>query len=826
MKKITKLFTALALVLLGVFTLASCSDDYTAEDLISRLILTEDGQEVAANFTVPGSITAGSATATVTWAADEGSEDYISFTANSDGTYTAVVNRQEDDVRAYFTATLTYNKETATKQFRVKITAAVDPQEVVTNFYDAASGSSVSITGYITYLGEYSASYSNFCLYMTDSNYLGGFYAFRASASQDVYDSLSVGTAITISGSKDVYNQGHQIGSGASITIESDLTAYVDQGAYNLNEDFINDNTDDYGDILLYKTGMYVELTGATVTSVSGVSVSGSTQTIITAELGGKTFTVALNSYLFESTSSATKLAYFQEVSDYLTSNELTINDIIDVKGYLTNYNGTWQVVLVDTDDLTITKVEETAESVLYTETMKLNSATSIPSVITKTSEYEAVSLYQSDDSRVTVEWSADSEYVSTEGNVLTIVDYPSDEVVVTLKATITVSDDDLGTATDTIEFTFSLKEYSSEYDTYYNAEDGDSITVTGIVYAVGCRSSYCYAYLTSDSVGGYYVYWYGVDQTEFESKFVVGNELTISGTKAIYNNVHEIVPTSIDTVTVVSVGNNFPTATDITEAVSSGVDTDTYQGGYVSVTGVVKSVSSSSVVLTVGDNEITIYKDSTIYSSFTPSQLFVVGNTYTVSGYYTWYNSSKIYEICPLSESDIVLVAEAEPGDSEEGSEDENVSDADAVIKATVASNGNLSDASVNYASSVNLDSEVWTVTTAQNSGSSTVFATTEGVLRLYPNLNVSDGNGTSMTFTVSGGATIASIEITFYSHSTSYEASLSVTGSDELLTSSDTPTTYTIEYAEGITSFTIQCASTENARCYITSINVYFAE
>lgn len=96
MKKLSKLFITVFAVLIAAFTLASCNKNEdkfsgTAKDLINRLILTENGTEVAADFTVPGTISAQDVTVDITWTSKN--ENYLKFVKNEDNTYTAQIGR-------------------------------------------------------------------------------------------------------------------------------------------------------------------------------------------------------------------------------------------------------------------------------------------------------------------------------------------------------------------------------------------------------------------------------------------------------------------------------------------------------------------------------------------------------------------------------------------------------------------------------------------------------------------------------------------------------------------------------------------------------------
>ena len=804
MKKISKYFIALVAVIIGAVTLASCSSDYdgTVQDFLNRLVLSEDRTEVAEDFTLPGSVTIEGTTVPVTWS--ENAENFA-IVANEDGTYTADITQAEEDQVVTFTASMTYKDETATKEFRIRIAAIVSPLD----FYDVEDGSAVSITGYVAYLGEYSPSYSNFSLYLIDSTYAAGFYGYRVSATQAVYDSLSVGQQVTVSGEKDTYSKGEQIASG-SITVIDTLPAYQAPAALNINDILTASDAESQ---LKYLQGRYVEVTGAVVDNVNGYNASGSTsQTLLSANVGEAAIDVAFNGYLFEGSRATQGQALGAAVS------AASQNDVVTVRGYLSRFNDSWQIALVSADDFTITEEgEETLESVEAAAVAAVEaSMEELPALVSNESPLADFNLYQSTDERVVVEWrprnAASGNYITTDGNVLHWKDgvaLPTEITQVDVRAEIIIDDEVLGSNTDRngngkyIDFTIIVKDVFTTWEEYYYSPAGATVSAEGTVYAVGWSKNQNNDLgrgmaLVQNEQGGFYVMQYDVEETAWKEKFAVNNIVSFEGEKDLYHGKHEILPTSLNDVTVTGTDADGVTPIDITEALVNGNDLDLYQGMYVTVTG--GTYNNGNV--TVNRKNLAVYADRYFYEI--PENALVANGIYTLSGYMNCYDN---LQISPVKASDINKTGQA-------------VIDWDAEMYGTASTNTNMNDETANHASLVNLDPEVFNVTAVKNDSSNAIASNPDGTIRLYA---ASSGNGTAMTVSVTGH-TIVKIEVTFESNN-SNTAVVSVTGLTDNQSATRDGATFTVEYAEAVASFTIQNVGTEGAQARLTSVKIYFA-
>lgn len=808
MKKISKYFIALVAVIIGAVTLASCSSDYdgTVQDFLNRLVLSEDRTEVAEDFTLPGSVTIEGTTVPVTWS--ENAENFA-IVANEDGTYTADITQAEEDQVVTFTASMTYKDETATKEFKIRIAAIVSPLD----FYDVEDGSAVSITGYVAYLGEYSPSYSNFSLYLIDSTYAAGFYGYRVSATQAVYDSLSVGQQVTVSGEKDTYSKGEQIASG-SITVIDTLPAYQAPAALNINDILTASDAESQ---LKYLQGRYVEVTGAVVDNVNGYNASGSTsQTLLSANVGEAAIDVAFNGYLFEGSRATQGQALGAAVS------AASQNDVVTVRGYLSRFNDSWQIALVSADDFTITEEgAETLESVEAAAVAAVEaSMENLQAIVSNENPLKDMQLYQSDDERVVIEWrpngKVSQQYLTTDGNVLHWIDgvaLPTEVTEIEVRAEIIIDDEVLGSNTDKygngeyVDFTIIVKDVFTTWEEYYYSPAGATVSAEGTVYAVGWSKNEKNNLgrgmaLVQNEQGGFYVMQYDVEETAWKEKFAVNNIVSFEGEKDSYHGKHEILPTSLNDVKVTGTDADGVTPIDITEALVNGNDLSVYQGMYVTVTGGTYRGGSLVVSNATKKASLAVYADRYFYEI--PNNGLEANGIYTISGYMNCYDN---LQISPVKASDINKTGQVEV-------------EYDALMEYTGSTTTNMS-ADENNASLVGLDSKVFTVTSAKKSTSNEIGLNKAGNIRLYANKG--EGDGCELTVSVKD-KTIAKIVINFVSNTPA--ALLSVTGLSENVTANGSAP-LTVEYAEAVSTFTIKNVTTDSSnQAHISSIEIYFAE
>ena len=436
----------------------------------------------------------------------------------------------------------------------------------------------------------------------------------------------------------------------------------------------------------------------------------------------------------------------------------------------------------------------------------------SYPSMISSENILNRIRLYKSDRATITYELknADDAQYVKigqyssgvyyVEVNDTT---FPSVTTQITVVATVAY-----GTGENVVEETAEISflcidsvDNLTEFDSYYYAADGANVSFSGVVTYASYTKPMA---LVQGDGGAVYVYFKtsNVTEDEFKSLFVIGNKVSLKGTKDIFNGLNEFVVAKASDVKVEANAQTLPAYTDITSLVQEGADLSRYQGMLVEV----KNATYTSSGFKVGDNTLAYYKDGKILSANLATEL-KANNVYNIKGFINWYNKQ---QITPISADAATLVSEAAPV----------VSDADATMKYEGSTTINM-DGETNNAETVNLDPSIFNVTASKGSASNLPGLNKAGQIRLY---NAADGNGSEFTVAVTG-KTIAKIVVHFLGNK---EATATITGRAENVALSSSDQTITVEYATAVSQFTIKnnTASSGSAQVWISYIEIYYAE
>ena len=732
MKKISKLLVALVAVVLGVFTLASCSDgtekfEGTASDLMKRLIINENGTEVAGDFTVPGTLSYLDVSVDLSWSSSN--EEALKFSKQDDGSYLADVTQLEVSTAVTFTASLTYNDATATKDFKVLVSRFIPAEEALENFYlTSQDGSSVELSGWVAYMSPESewqgTKQRNF--YILHESGKGGFYAYQTKLTAELSASIKVGDPVTVSGEVDTYNGARQIGSGGSLVANDSLEPITTIEKKDVTNDFIlNDEV-----TMTLNTAIYATLSGIEVTKVAELDLTGSkpssVQTLIEGVRAGQKVNFVTTKYL---TPYDTDDTTAQDISDKIKA-EIKVGDYVTVSGFSTWYNGTYQLQMISTDDVT---KDAGAPSVSDAEKASSAINEASPLIASQYSDNAEVTLPATGTTYtdVTLSYALEGEpkTVTLANNKLTITPAETKE---TVSLTITAT---AGSFTYSKAVEFTTKKLSA-WETYIQGEDGAQITgATGVVYAVGWSGgddNGTGMALVQGTEGAYYVYVRNTNKAAWNAKFVVNHTVTINGEKDIFNGKFELVFDAADLDKAVTLGEEATpvTPTDITSLVSAGSLDNKYQGMYVTVKGAVYDGSK----LVVGNGSINFYTDK--YFA-TASVNLVAGNTYDVTGYMNCYNN---LQISPISTDGVVLVAEGEP---------EPVEPLGSEVTVTPKANDIKPTETENCASYLGLSEDDVNITVNNNvanleEDNASALAIYSGYIGIYSAGN----NGTSITF------------------------------------------------------------------------------
>ncbi len=174
-----------------------------------------------------------------------------------------------------------------------------------------------------------------------------------------------------------------------------------------------------------------------------------------------------------------------------------------------------------------------------------------------------------------TITWTVDNEAVKVvagEGEVTIDVDEKSaTEVAYKLTAVISAAD---GTQSEPLVFELKVPMYNVlTYEQYYATEKDKAVVVEGLVVAVhsqdqGNKYNQLYV-MDANGTGGYYVYSMEKDPVK-DLGIKAGMTVSVTGTKDIYNGLHEIKNA---TVVVVDSTEKTLTPVDITEIFASATD-------------------------------------------------------------------------------------------------------------------------------------------------------------------------------------------------------------------------------------------------------------
>lgn len=437
----------------------------------------------------------------------------------------------------------------------------------------------------------------------------------------------------------------------------------------------------------------------------------------------------------------------------------------------------------------------------------------SYPSMISSENILNRIRLYKSDRATITYELknADDAQYVKigqyssgvyyVEVNDTT---FPSVTTQITVVATVAY-----GTGENVVEETAEISflcidsvDNLTEFDSYYYAADGANVSFSGVVTYASYTKPMA---LVQGDGGAVYVYFKtsNVTEDEFKSLFVIGNKVSLKGTKDIFNGLNEFVVAKASDVKVEANAQTLPAYTDITSLVQEGADLSRYQGMLVEI----KNATYTSGGFKVGDNTLAYYKDGKILSANLATEL-KANNVYNIKGFINWYNKQ---QITPISADAATLVSEA--AQDPEPTINVDLTIAPSVTEKTTPAEGEIA----NLLGSPEGVSIIY----ALNQAGSNTLAIYKDEMRLYGVNNYSGltGVGNSLAFTFSNKK-VAAIKITY---NTDKAGQLQV--NDEVLETIGSDHSYDIvTFDTAVNSFTLTTISATQAK--IVKIEVQFAK
>ena len=230
----------------------------------------------------------------------------------------------------------------------------------------------------------------------------------------------------------------------------------------------------------------------------------------------------------------------------------------------------------------------------------------------------------------VTVAEGAKSLVWDAANNKLTIT--PTDNELVE-KVTFEIT---IGSATKTVEVEIKSATVitPATHEEYYAATTGTSLYLQGVITSKKTDNK---SYWIIDKTGATFQVYLSAANAALN----VGDEVLFKGSIAEFRANRQLG--SAAAVETVSTGNTV-TSTDITADVTANglTVTTTNHAQLVTIEGVVKSISSRNIVLTVGEHDVDVYNNG----NFTLPTYFVVGAKVKVTGTLGFNNSTTAYQL------------------------------------------------------------------------------------------------------------------------------------------------------------------------------------
>ena len=196
----------------------------------------------------------------------------------------------------------------------------------------------------------------------------------------------------------------------------------------------------------------------------------------------------------------------------------------------------------------------------------------------------------------------------------------------------------------------------SMSHEDFMAAADGDEVTIEAYVQAKqGWWNNQAVVYLQT-SKGGFFVYSLPCTEAEY-AELVAGTKVRVTGTKAIYNGMHEINPASSFEIVV---GDTYvATAIDVTNKLGNETELTKYQGMLVkftdmTVTGITyKNGEPGDDIYVALEKDgaeysftVEVYLTGTDTAVYTDVGALEVGDVIDVEGYMQWWNALDLHII------------------------------------------------------------------------------------------------------------------------------------------------------------------------------------
>ncbi len=663
MKKIRKALL-FGLAFLGVGAITACNDNKTdatveVQETVEKILLPQNDTKVTGDFEVPATVKYNDEKVNITWSS---SKDVITF-KTVDGKTTAVVdfiNNRTADQEVVLTATIKIGDVNASTTFIVTV-----PKFTVNTLAEAdaaAAKTNLTLKGVIVAKEAFSNKKTNVYL-MCEG---GGFEAYNlACETQDKYDTeLAVGNTIYVSGPKGYYNGLREL-SGCTYIYDAN-TAKQGITAENLTSVVAAGN----GIADTYQCHL-AKLENVEIIKIGTPDASGQYSiTVGDPDDETKQTVVRISKYFFTG-KSATDYA-FKDLN-------LVAGQKITVTGIVGWYNGA-QLTPIAADGIVAGAIDygKVISTSYVNAAIKAIGAQTIPmKTIILPSRLADVGLSGEDYEKYTIEWTTEDTNVTistadipakeaveareatetepaveaqpaeaayTQYSVTT--KKPAEDADVTLTITVRGTEDNSVT-TKTVTFKLLKEVTYNTYAEFVAAEDASPLYIQGTIVGYQYTSNVKKYYIQDADGNVYYVK--SEDAVETNEWFKVGTKVGLFGKKLTENK----IPTLDASVYLETLGTDGTvTYADYNETFSTtGITKEVVEAALlkpVTFSGVLKSVSGSNYVVTVGSGDSA--KDITVYTYVATKPSFTANDKVKVSGllgfYYKSSDDSYTYQV------------------------------------------------------------------------------------------------------------------------------------------------------------------------------------
>lgn len=318
-------------------------------------------KKVSADFDLVSSFKVGDKTCTISWTIVEGSS-----VAKIEGNKCVITVDTTQNVNVRIKATFKYNDSTAEAEYPFIVGDVLAHDAEVAAWY-AGIQTSIDVTGWVISVADYfpsrasSDTYKNVTVYLYDEDFCHSFYAYGIDFPFEDLDKLVPGAHVTATIPYKEYN-GLVEGTGGTMSVDDTTPINIDEHIYNFDVDAATNGlrygkaSEGMGGSIVH-TGSLVKLSGWKVTSVGTKPNEGVDATILTLTKNSQKVTVAVSKRMKGCYTATSGDATWEALCGLI--NTVKVNDIVDVTGCLTYYNG-WQILPRDVDDVKTATTEST----------------------------------------------------------------------------------------------------------------------------------------------------------------------------------------------------------------------------------------------------------------------------------------------------------------------------------------------------------------------------------------------------------------------------------------------------------------------------------